>query len=444
MWETAVDQWTTEDVRRWLDDKKLGRYAPLFCDEHKIDGRALLMLSEHDLKNPPLQLQILGDIKRLVYFLSELQADHGHLLVNKKALNSAMLHRSMMSADSSESDAVDATERVRAMRGFAVNLRPERFKALLSMIYLLIVTWITSIVMVIVHDRVPDMNKYPPLPDIFLDNIPHIPWAFHISELCGSILLLIWLSVLLFHKHRFILFRRFNSLCGTVYLLRCVTMLITSLSVPGIHLSCAPREYSNWYAKFNQAFVIWHNVGLSIRGVRSCGDYMFSGHTVALTMMNFFITEYTPRRLYWLHTFTWLLNIFGIFFILSAHEHYSIDVFIAFYITSRLFMYYHTLSNNSVAHKCPGKRRTRVWFPMFSYFEARVSGAIPNEFGWPLTADEVCRACVRGLARLKTSALFRVSVDSSSDPCSPVDQCPNAYSTRETAACKRRRYKKSL
>ena len=59
----------------------------------------------------------------------------------------------------------------------------------------------------------------------------------------------------------------------------------------------------------------------------------------------------TPRRIYFLHTFTWLLNVFGVFFILSAHEHYSIDVFIAFYITSRLFMYYHTLANNQVVSR---------------------------------------------------------------------------------------------
>lgn len=76
---------------------------------------------------------------------------------------------------------------------------------------------------------------------------------------------------------------------------------------------------------------------------------------------------------------TWLLNMFGIFFILAAHEHYSIDVFVAFYISSRLFLYYHTLANNQ-ALMSHDSNRTRIWFPMFSYFESSVDGIIPNEF----------------------------------------------------------------
>ena len=91
----------------------------------------------------------------------------------------------------------------------------------------------------------------------------------------------------------------------------------------------------------------------------------------------------TPRRTPMLHTLTWVMNIFGIFFILAAHEHYSIDVFIAFYITSRLFLYYHSLAN-SQALLSPDRKRARVWFPLFSFFESRCNVIVPNEYEWPL------------------------------------------------------------
>jgi len=155
--------------------------------------------------------------------------------------------------------------------------------------------------MVIVHERVPDMKRYPPLPDIFLDNVPHIPWAFNMCEITGSLLFTIWLIVLIFHKYRMVLLRRFFALAGTVFLLRCVTMLITSLSVPGTHLQCSQKDFAiddpnvdvigALVIRMTRAYRIWSGLGMSIQGVRTCGDYMFSGHTVALTLLNFFITE---------------------------------------------------------------------------------------------------------------------------------------------------------
>ncbi len=91
----------------------------------------------------------------------------------------------------------------------------------------------------------------------------------------------------------------------------------------------------------------------------------------------------TPTSMYFLHTMTWILNIFAVFFILAAHEHYSIDVFIAFYITSRLFLYYHSLANNRALVQQDG-RRTRIWFPLFSFFESKCDGIVPNEYEWPV------------------------------------------------------------
>ena len=76
-------------------------------------------------------------------------------------------------------------------------------------------------------------------------------------ELTGMILFSLWFLVVLFHKHRFILMRRFFSISGTIFMLRCVTMLITSLSVPGTHLSCQPRPYGDLWNKVHNAYIIW-------------------------------------------------------------------------------------------------------------------------------------------------------------------------------------------
>jgi len=279
----------------------------------------------------------------------------------------------------------DVSKRINKSKDLKVDYK----KMFAAMVYAQAVLWLTSYTMVVVHDRVPDVEKYPPLPDLVLDNVPYIPWAFQAVETIGISMMSCLIITLVFHKHRTIIWRRCCALTGTVFLLRCVTMLITSLSVPGAHLKCDPSQYPETWMRLHRAFVIWSGFGMTLQGVRTCGDYMFSGHTTVITMLNMFITEYTPSRWYPLHTATWVANLFGIFFILAAHEHYSIDVFVAFYISSRLFLYYHSLANTSPIQK---DRRTRIWFPLFSYFEENVDGDIPNEYEWPFSLTYVKEA----------------------------------------------------
>ncbi|XP_066990977.2 sphingomyelin synthase-related protein 1 isoform X2 [Anabrus simplex] len=319
----SVLDWTVEDVADWLRSNGHEKYIKLLCESHCIDGKAFILLNETDLRSSPLNIQVLGDVKRLSSSLRRLQLDNQQAILNLGYDPATLLNVSGSSLISHHYYAAARPEGnpdpllymdpdhyhhhhytpPLSEDGRATKLQPEVWKTLISLGYLFVVTWITAFVMVIVHDRVPDMKKYPPLPDIFLDNVPHIPWAFHMCELTGTLLLFIWLIVLTFHRHRFILLRRFFALSGTVFLLRCVTMLITSLSVPGTHLQCNPRtpdqdewrKYGDLWSKIQHAYAIWRGAGMSIQGVRTCGDYMFSGHTVALTMLNFFITEYKGR-----------------------------------------------------------------------------------------------------------------------------------------------------
>ncbi len=41
--------------------------------------------------------------------------------------------------------------------------------------------------------------------------------------------------------------------------------------------------------------VVWMQGGMRIRGVRTCGDLFFSGHTTTMTLMNYFISECESR-----------------------------------------------------------------------------------------------------------------------------------------------------
>ncbi|KAM9366000.1 sphingomyelin synthase-related protein 1-like isoform 2-T3 [Pholidichthys leucotaenia] len=414
--ENNVGAWSCKQVADWLQEEGFEQYVELLCTHHRLDGPSLLALTEADLRGPPLGLTVLGDIKRLTIALRRLQRRNQAQLEELGLLpsDSLLAGHSLDVADfggpclgpdwrcNSAERLCNGTElrqrntdrsgygsgvvlrhthsNGRCGQHLAGRLDPEVWKTVLSSIYVFLVFGFTSFVMVIVHERVPDMRTYPPLPDIFLDSVPRIPWAFAMAEACGIILCYMFLLILLLHKHRSILFRRLCSLMGTVFLLRCCTMFVTSLSVPGQHLKCASETYGDGWGMIQRALAIWSGFGMTLTGVQTCGDYMFSGHTVVITILNFFVTEYTPRTWNLIHTISWVLNLFGIFFILAAHEHYSIDVFIAFYITTRLFLYYHTLANTRAYQQ---SRRARIWFPMFSFFECNVNGPVPNQYHWP-------------------------------------------------------------
>jgi hypothetical protein len=106
---------------------------------------------------------------------------------------------------------------------------------------------------------------------------------------------MIFLIVILFHKHRIVVVWRVTSITGSVFLLRCVTMFVTSLSVPGTHLTCLGADVGITIEdKLYHAWKITSGLGMSINGVRTCGDYMFSGHTIIFTMLSISIIEYTP------------------------------------------------------------------------------------------------------------------------------------------------------
>jgi hypothetical protein len=66
-------------------------------------------------------------------------------------------------------------------------------------------------------------------------------------------------------------------------------MFVTSLSVPAVHLKCDVKVAASLEEKLAYSWMLMKNLGMSINGVRTCGDYMFSGHTSMATLLNYFV-----------------------------------------------------------------------------------------------------------------------------------------------------------
>lgn len=258
----AVEKWSCRDVGIWLKKNGFKDYVEIFTKVHKIDGQTLLDLDEDDLRLPPLQIQTLGDLKRMWRAINELRNDEtekqlvSHFRPQTPiCVNGCPRNRSFEFEDSEDGGSdISLSDELHFVNH--LSSVSETWRTILSFLYATTVFLITSFVMTVVHDRVPDMKKYPPLPDIVLDNVPLIPWAFTMCEVTGVVLGSILATVLFFHKHRMVLFRRICALTGTVFLLRCITMFSTSLSVPGVHLECSGKV-GFWRIFFLQKIIVF-------------------------------------------------------------------------------------------------------------------------------------------------------------------------------------------
>lgn len=55
---SAVVAWSAREVLVWLEKKGHSKYARLLAEDHCIDGRALLLINEADLKGPPISITV--------------------------------------------------------------------------------------------------------------------------------------------------------------------------------------------------------------------------------------------------------------------------------------------------------------------------------------------------------------------------------------------------
>ncbi|XP_068443550.1 phosphatidylcholine:ceramide cholinephosphotransferase 2 [Clinocottus analis] len=272
-------------------------------------------------------------------------------------------------------------------------LPAEWWKTGVAFLYALFILFFTTVIITLVHERVPDKSVSPPLPDKFFDYVDRVPWAFTVTEVNGLVLCGLWLVQLLALKHKAIVGRRCFFLIGTLYMYRCVTMYITTLPVPGKHMVCAPKLYNDSTGKIWRILRLISGGGLSLTGSQlMCGDFLYSGHTVMLTLSYLFIQEYSPRCMWWYRWFCWSLSASGLLCILVAHEHYSIDVVVAYIATTRCFWWYHSMAHTHAQQQPPCSFLSRTWWnPVFNFLERNVQTTVPIEFCLPVPLPASCR-----------------------------------------------------
>ncbi|XP_076365605.1 phosphatidylcholine:ceramide cholinephosphotransferase 2-like isoform X2 [Tachypleus tridentatus] len=134
----------------------------------------------------------------------------------------------------------------------------------------------------IVHERMPERTKFPPLPDIFFDLFLPAEWALDVSE--GIIVVAVWstLFIVFIHRNRFIILRRVFLIMGLLYFMRSITMFVTQVPVASTTYYCSPKaNKTSTGLILGRVLYMLGGFGLSINGRHTfCGDYIYSGHTV--------------------------------------------------------------------------------------------------------------------------------------------------------------------
>uniref|UniRef100_A0A1A8P9X3 Phosphatidylcholine:ceramide cholinephosphotransferase 1 n=2 Tax=Nothobranchius TaxID=28779 RepID=A0A1A8P9X3_9TELE len=387
-----VERWSAEEVSDWLIKEGMAEYIDAL---RQTDGPALLRLTEADFRDHSLWVSSDGG-QQLLQRVETLRIEthieahknghaNGHVVGipngTVKPQRNGTLDRKDFGKDMVQIP-IPTVETARS--SFPTEWR----KTGIAFIYAVICFVTTTVVISVVHERVPPKEHTPPLPDKFFDLFDRVEWAFSICEVNGLLLVGLWLIQWTLLKHRSIIGRRFFFIVGTLYLYRCITMYITTLPVPGMHFKCSPKLLGDWEAQMRRIMKMIAGGGLSITGSHSmCGDYLYSGHTVMLTLTFLFIKEYSPKRYWWYQWLCWTLSAVGIFCILLAHDHYTVDVVVAYFITTRLFWWYHTMANQqSLKESSQSNPFSRVWwYRLFQFFEENVRGTVPRSYQLPFS-----------------------------------------------------------
>jgi len=202
---------------------------------------------------------------------------------------------------------------------------------------LLLSLWIMSIVAILAGIRTP--IAFPDLPDIGFQVLPSLyekdSIANNLLAVTGSVTVL----RCVFHKRGLTMLRRFCILWTILIIGRSTTLLATSYPDP----SRACRTYKP--PATVSAFLI---ESVYRPEFITCGDLMYSGHTVYFTLLGLVWSYYSVYRF---EKLVWIPIGISSLILVATRLHYLNDVIIAFYLTMFTWFLYHSVATEPSLRK---------------------------------------------------------------------------------------------
>jgi len=143
----------------------------------------------------------------------------------------------------------------------------------------------------------------------------------------------------LFHDKGVTMVRRFLVIHGVTALFRCVCLAATSYPDP--NKLCQSYRSPETAGAFWLETIIHH-------GFLTCGDLMFSGHTLIYVLCALTWHKWTS---FIEKVVIWILMIGACISLVATHMHYTDDVIIAFYISVTSFYIYHYYAESPILRK---------------------------------------------------------------------------------------------
>ncbi len=174
------------------------------------------------------------------------------------------------------------------------------------------------------------------LPDIGFYHLPDLSHIDVVDDYLLPFFVMICLIIGVLSKNRFKIIKRYLAINGTAFLLRSISIYITFMPKSNKLIPNESIVHSNLYDAMNEVTQI------IILSKKSVNDMMFSGHTTVLLTLMLCTVMMAGRIRH--HSIIkgaiWVLAHIIFIAIISTRMHYTVDVYIAYVITTLIYALY--------------------------------------------------------------------------------------------------------